>query len=761
MGYRSSLYFSAGHPTLPFSRLSIIALLLFTVTARAFTGSEACQSCHSQEYSDWQGSHHDLAMQLANGETVLGDFNDTSFTYNGVTSRFYRDGDKFMVRTDGEDGKLVDFQVEYVFGVYPLQQYLLPLTRGRLQALSIAWDSRPTDQGGQRWFHLYPQETIDHEDPLHWTGPYQNWNTRCAECHSTDLRKNYDAATRSFATTFEEINVGCEACHGPGEKHLALAEADKLAEAQNGGFPTALAQRGQWQFPEGETIARRREPLQSRAQIDSCGRCHARRGTLGDYHYGADLLDTHRLSLPQSPLYYHDGQILDEDYVYGSFVQSKMHVAGVVCSNCHEPHSQELRAPGNAVCAQCHQAKTYDSQAHHHHEAGSPGASCANCHMPETTYMVVDPRRDHSMRIPRPDLSLVMGTPNACNQCHLDQNADWALDALRGWGVQFRDTGSHPARAFHQLDQGDARGVPALVELAGDDQAAPIWRATAMEALGQVGGRPALQTATTLLYDDDPLLRVSTVRALDYLPLHQRYQLMQALINDDITSVRMEVARSLAGVPLDQLKPEQAAQLGALFEEYLQIQVQHADMPATQLQLGVFYGARGNIAGAEAAYREALRLNSQLIPAYLNLADLMRSQQRDDEARALLLQALEQVPENGQTLHVLGLLETRSGQPEKALDYLRRAADLETGSTRHRFVYAIALHDLGQPQEAVKQLQQLLRAAPGNEQVLMALANYNAELGHRDKALAYALQLTQMAPQNPNYQELYKQLSSP
>lgn len=742
-----------------FSRLIFVSIALFCTTVQAFTGSQACESCHASEYANWQGSHHDLAMQLPTQDTVLGDFNDASFIYNGITSRFYRDGDKFMVRTDGEDGKLTNFPVSYVFGVYPLQQYLLPLSRGRLQALSIAWDSRPANEGGQRWYHLYPDEVIDHQDPLHWSGPYQNWNTRCAECHSTDLQKNYDAASRTFETTFSEINVGCEACHGPGEKHLELAAAGKLENTPHSGFPTDLAQRGEWAFPEGEAIARRRSGLQSKAQIDSCGRCHSRRGSLGDYHYGADLLDTHRLSLPQSPLYYHDGQILDEDYVYGSFVQSKMHQAGVVCSNCHEPHSNALRAPGNGVCAQCHKPQQYDSKQHHRHAESSTGALCANCHMPETTYMVVDPRRDHSMRIPRPDLSIVMGTPNACTACHQEQSDQWALDAVRDWGVQFRDTASHPARAFQRLDQGDSRAVPALAQLANNPATAPIWRATAMEALGQVGGRDALQTATTLLYDDDPLLRVSTVRALEYLPLHQRFQLMQALIDDDITSVRMEVARSLAGVPLDQVSPQQAAQLQSLFEEYLRIQAMHADMPAIQLQLGVFYSARGDLPAAEAAYLEALHLNAQLIPGYLNLADLMRGQGRDTEARELLLTALEAMPDNGQTLHVLGLLETRSGEPQKALEYLGRAAELETAGTRHRFVYAIALHDLGQPQQAVTQLQGLLRQAPANPDVLLALANYSAELGQRDKARAYAQTLVKMAPGNKAYQELLQQLS--
>jgi len=740
-------------------RLALAALLLCCSIANAFIGSAACQGCHTEEHALWRGSHHDLAMRVPNNKTVLGNFNNASFTYNGIATRFFRRADKFIVNTEGEDGKLTDFEVAYVFGVYPLQQYLLPLSRGRLQALSIAWDARPAADGGQRWYHLYPDDKIDYKDPLHWTGPYQNWNTSCAECHSTDLKKNYTATSKSFATEFAELNVGCEACHGPGEEHEKLAKAGKLQGATNGGFPTALAQRGQWTFPADEPIARRTTPLQSNAQIDSCGRCHSRRATLGDYHYGAPLLDTHRLSLPQWPLYYHDGQIRDEVYEYGSFVQSKMHQAGVVCSNCHDPHSLQLRAEGNGVCAQCHLPARYDTTQHHHHKEGSAGAHCANCHMPETTYMGVDARRDHSMRIPRPDLSIVMDTPNACNKCHQDKDAPWALEALRQWGVQFRDTGNHQARAFQGLAQGDSRAVPQLAQLVSDAQAAPIWRATAMEALGQVGGRDALQTATQLLYDDDPLLRASTVRALDFLPLPQRLQLLQPLLTDPVTTVRMEVAASLAGVPLDQVAPEQATQLRTLFDEYVRIHEQDADMPGVQLQLGIFYLTRGDEKASEATYREALALNPQLIPAYLNLADLLRAQAKDEEARQLLLKALSVDANNGPTLHALGLLETRSGQTEAALNYLRQAAAVETEGTRHRFVYGIALHDLGKPAEAIAQLQAMLRSVPRNEDVLLALANYSAESGQREQARVYAETLTQIAPGNRAYQELYQNLS--
>ncbi len=723
-----------------------LLLLLASATAPAgdFVGSANCTQCHAEQHALWRGSDHDLAMQLPTAQTVLGDFDNASFEYNGITTSFLRKGDSFVVRTDGEDGKLSDFEVAYVFGHYPLQQYLLPLSRGRLQALSIAWDARPAEDGGQRWYHLYPDERIDYRDPLHWTGPYQNWNSHCAECHSTDLQKNYDMASRSFSTTYEEIDVSCEACHGPGRQHLALAEAGKLAGAPQAGFAVALKQRGEWHFPEGQAIARRGTPLDSRSQVDACGRCHSRRGSLGDYHYGADLLDTHRLALPRPPLYHVDGQILDEDYVYGSFLQSKMHQAGVVCSNCHEPHSGKLRAAGNGVCAQCHKPAEYDTAQHHFHPADSPGAGCANCHMPETTYMGVDPRRDHSLRVPRPDLSLVLGVPNACNQCHTDKSADWALQALRDKGVNFRDTARHPTRAFARLAHGDGRALPAILQIATDENTAPIWRASAMEALGEVGGREAMQAMSLLLYSDDSIIRASSVRSLQFLSLQQQLQLLTPLLEDPVRSVRMDVASALAAVPLEQLPAAQAQQLGKLFAEYESVLQKDADLPGNLMQLGLFYLARGDSARAEDMYRAALAANPQMIGAYLNLADLKRGQGQEGEARKLLLQALEVVPDNGSLLHSLGLLETRAGNTDAALDYLGRAAAVESGDTRHRFVYAIALHDLGQPREAIAALEQLLAQAPGNLQILQVLVSYTTEIGDRAKAARYQQMLQGM-----------------
>jgi predicted CXXCH cytochrome family protein len=697
-------------------------------------------------------------MQQASEHTVLGNFENARFDYAGKTTRFFRQDGEFRVETEGASGSLETFTISHVFGVDPLQQYLIPFPDGRLQTLGIAWDARPREAGGQRWFHLYPDESITAGDPLHWTGPYQNWNLQCADCHSTHLQKNYDANSGSYRTTWSEIDVACEACHGAGAKHVALATDKHLAEVPTGGFPVDLSERGDWAWQPGEAIAARRNPLNFSQQVEVCGRCHSRRGPLGQYEHGDRLTESYRLSTLRAPLYHADGQILDEVYVYGSFLQSRMHQAGVVCTNCHNPHSGELRAEGNGVCSQCHRPDAYDNPSHHHHARGSSGASCANCHMPEKTYMVVDPRRDHSMRIPRPDLSVVIGTPNACNRCHSERDPEWALARLRDWGVEFRNTGDHPARAFEQAGRGDSRAVPVLAAIARDESQPLIWRATAASELGSFPGRESLEVALPLLQSPDPLLRWSAVRALEFLPLENRYAVLQSLLDDSNGSVRMELARLLAGVPLDHLQESEVERLEALFADYIATLYRHADVPETQLELGAYFALRQSWAAAEQAYSRAIKQNPQLAAAYLNLADLYRSLDRDAEGRALLLEATRQLPEQGVLWHALGLLETRQGQRDRALEYLQRSADLEHTGMRHRYVYAIALHDQGRLEEALLALKRLLRDFPQDTRLLMALAEYSREAGNRADALRYAGRLRELIPGDPAIQRFYESL---
>jgi hypothetical protein len=246
-----------------------------------WVGAKACVECHAREDRLWRGSFHDLAMQPASAATVAGRFDGATFTYAGTTSSFFRKGDAYVVRTDGPDGALRDYPVKWAFGARPLQQYVVAFPRGWFQLPSIAWDARPVHQGGQRWFHLYPDDKVDHRDALHWTGPAQNWNYMCAECHSTNLQKRYTAASDTFDTTFSEVNVSCEACHGPGGAHVDWARRVKAGQPSSDprmGLVFALkTTKDGWPILPGTSIARRVVPIDSRVEVETCGRCHARR----------------------------------------------------------------------------------------------------------------------------------------------------------------------------------------------------------------------------------------------------------------------------------------------------------------------------------------------------------------------------------------------------------------------------------------------------------------------------------------------------
>jgi len=487
-----------------------------SASAANYVGSEACGGCHVNERNAWRGSDHDLAMQVADEKTVLADFANAKFTYAGTTSTFSRRDGHFFVNTDGPDGKLNDYQIKYTFGVRPLQQYLIEFPGGRLQALGIAWDSRSKADGGQRWFHLYPKQNIKAGDWLHWTAAGQNWNFMCAECHSTDLRKNFDAATNAFNTTWKELDVACEACHGPGSDHVAWARDPAKAKGANKGLALALDERrGVTWSPLPNGNSQRSAPRSTAREIEMCARCHGRAARISDdYVYGAPPLDSRRLALLDDGLYWNDGQMRDEVYNWGSFVQSKMFAAGVTCSDCHDPHSLKLRQPGNAVCGQCHQPQKYDSEAHTHHAAGTPGAACAACHMPTTTYMVVDPRHDHSMRIPRPDLSVKLDVPNACNQCHTAKSPQWAADAIREWHGKTPIGYQNFANALRAGSVGAPGARGALLTLIDDPKQPAIVRASAIERLGHWLTPTLMASVSRSLNDPDPLVRLAAVESL-------------------------------------------------------------------------------------------------------------------------------------------------------------------------------------------------------------------------------------------------------
>ena len=664
----------------------------------AYVGSPACAGCHAAEHEAWQSSQHAVAMQVASEATVLGDFSGARLRQYGIETRFSRSVGKFMVRTDGPDGKLADFEVLHTFGVYPLQQYLVQLPGGRLQALSVAWDARPAAQGGQRWFHLYPNERIAHDDELHWTRRQQNWNYMCADCHSTNVQKKYDATSDSYATAWSEISVGCEACHGPGSTHVALARdaADRGRGMPSTGLTAALDERRgvTWSIDPGTGNSTRSTARATSRELDVCAQCHSRRGQFSNgYRPGEPFMDHYLPALLTQDLYHPDGQQREEVFDWGSFLSSRMHDKGVTCGDCHEPHGGRLRASGNAVCAQCHLATKYEQPGHHFHETGTAGAACASCHMPTTTYMVVDPRHDHSFRIPRPDLTESLGVPNACGACHADRSPAWAASEIRKRYPEPKPGFEGFAEAFAGADRGDPAASMALAQVAANQDESAIARASALDRLAQLPSESSALAAEAALDDPSPLVRMAAISVFEAMPVEQRRSLVP-LLGDTVASVRMQAARMLAPVVDGSFDARESAAFTVAAAEFIAAQRFNADRPEHRTNLGGFLAERGDASAAEAEYRAALRLEPGFAPAWANLADLMRLLGREQAAEQTLRDGLLQAPRDASLHHALGLALVRQQRPAEALRELKRATELAPGNQRFAYVYGVARTEL-------------------------------------------------------------------
>jgi tetratricopeptide (TPR) repeat protein len=722
-----------------FNYLILICLFLFSHLVLAseiptYVGGAVCKDCHAQEFKLWSGSHHDLAMQKANASTVLGNFNDALFTKDGITSRFFKQGEHYMVNTDGPDGKLKDFQISYTFGVYPLQQYMVKFPEGKIQVLDIAWDTRTRDEGGQRWFSLHPDDVIKAGDVLHWTGPNLNWNYMCADCHSTNLKKNYEHDTKIFKTTFSEINVSCEACHGPGSKHIELYRSSEQARNnQNKGLTIDLSTaKNLWEINQ-HTRNPELKGTANRNEIELCAKCHSRRSQLDDdFVPGNDFRDHYLPSLLEPSLYYPDGKINDEVYVYGSFVQSKMYKAGVTCSDCHNAHTLKLKSTGDGVCLQCHIASDYITEKHHHHKQGSEGSQCIACHMPSKIYMGVDERNDHSFRIPRPDIADQLNIPDACTNCHKDKTKGWAAEAVQQWyGKQPRGYQQF-SEALHGLEIQSIDALTQVYRLLLNDTP-DIAKASAVGYLGQYPGRQTFMTSLQMLRSQDADTRRQALLALESFPIQQTVSPVFQKLKDPSKIVRLAAASILAAVPQEQLDAENKALLEKVTEEYRQSLIFSAERPESQLLLARLYQQTGQSNKAYTAYKEALRLQPQYVPAYVNYANYYQQKNNEKAAYIVLQKGLKKIPDAAAIHHSLGLWYVRNQEKDKALKALFKAAELEPDNARYQYVYAIALAE----QDVQKSIAILERAQgihPGNLEILSALVSYHQQSGNQNKA---------------------------
>ncbi|MGA9701011.1 tetratricopeptide repeat protein [Pseudomonas sp.] len=697
-------FLQASTPRLPAPAPVVAAKPMAPPPSAQLVDEQQCQGCHQAQARDWQGSHHQLAMQEATPDTVPADFNDVSFTGEGETTRFFRRGAEFWVNTPGSDGKAGDFKVAYTFGIAPLQQYLIDVGDGRLQALGVAWDTQEN-----RWFHLYPGQGVNFKNPLHWSKPSQNANFMCVECHTTGYKRNFDPLKNSFDSQWNSLGVGCQACHGPASNHVQWAA--KKGDLLHAGFAVDL------------------KDQDATVELETCARCHARRAPLGDgYTVGKRLMDDYLPSVLTRELYALDGKIQDEVFEHGSFAQSKMAEKGVRCSNCHNPHSNQLKAPGNGVCLQCHntagktpyatvdgrglQAKHYDSAEHTGHPVGQPGSFCVDCHMPGKVYMGNDLRHDHGFSIPA-GAREVLRAPNYAE----------AMVLIRG---------------------GQPGAAQALYEQLARSNLPPIQRATLLVELPNYPSEQALKLATQALGNPAPQVRESAIRAVSaLLPPAERAARYGPLLRDPVRAVRILAARDLLSVPGQGPAWEHA------IAEYEQVQLSLQERAEANLNLAMLYQASGRGDKVEAQLRTALLRDPDFFPALVSLAQWLEANGRAEEARSLITERLAQHPHAALLQHTQGLMLIRAGDVPNAMPHLRSAVRLDPASGQYAYVLAVALHDSGKVGAACEQLEDLLKRQPYNRNARLSLIQYYLENGQEPKAQAVMQSWKALNPGDP------------
>ncbi len=700
----------------------------------AFMGDQSCQSCHYEEWEAWKGSHHDYAMAEASEEMVRADFGDTIFEEGEDTYRFFRVGDAFMVEAPGPDGRLQEYEIIYTFGWEPLQQYLVDFDSGKYQALHVAWDTER-----EEWFSLRPEEDVEPGEWLHWTGGAMNWNTMCADCHSTNLRQNYDADTDSFHTTWSSINVSCEACHGPGENHVTFMQSDAGAEA---------------------SIDRIREDLNlgknvsQISEINTCAPCHSlRQGLTGEYVHGDDYLGHFDPLLPHPDNYFADGQILEEVFVYGSFMQSKMVAHDVRCTDCHNPHTLELKATihDNKLCMQCHEPE-YNTPEHHFHEVNTESSQCINCHLTGRYYMEVDYRRDHSFRIPRPDQSAEFGTPNACNDCHSNRSAEWASAAVEEWYGEERIP--NHSDIFLRSDVGYENVEEDLVNLISDRSQNEILRATAVWYLHQFGEGERPEVIREALGSDSPIVRSSAAKAAAVFPSGVRRQILSPLLEDTVRAVRIAAMQGLQEFSSGDFTMGSREPFRDALEEYRHYLGLNQYFPQGQMNLAQFLENRGETEQAITSYHRVLEKDPDFNAARINLAHLYNRRGQNERAEELLREVVDREPDFEEAYYSMALLLAEDGRLEESLRWFDEASERMPGRSRIFYNRAIALQTLGRIAEAEASYLEAIRQVPENGDYRYGLITLYMQQEDYERAHEHAVVLNRLQPNNPQIREL-------
>jgi predicted CXXCH cytochrome family protein len=666
--------------------------------------NQQCISCHQESEHDWQQSDHAKSMNLADKNSILANFNNVDIEHYGQKAHFFIKDNRYNV-TISYDDKIETYPIKYTFGHFPLQQYLVETEQEKLQVLPFAWDARAKNDGGQRWYHNYSNEEVRPEDRLHWRQPLQNWNGMCADCHSDGLIRNYDNEKNSFTTRFDNINVGCFSCHGDKSDHAKKSETRHItSDLISSKHPT-----GQWLRNLSEKTAHWQGAKRDNTFMDGCFSCHSLRAPLTDgIMPNTPFLDQFTPHLLSTPNYHVDGQIKEEVYVYGSFLQSKMFAEGVNCLDCHDKHTMKLKIEGNGLCLQCHGSEVYNVKEHSQHKKMSDGAQCVNCHMPTNRYMGVDDRRDHSFKIPRPDLSDQFATPNACIQCHDNKNNEWANVNLEKWYGKANEI-SKSKHFLMLLNNGQVINIEDHLAIIADENLDIISRASALQLLSFTTQTITIEILKPYLEHSDSLIRLSAASAATLLPLSIRVEHLNPLLKDKYKAVRVAAARSLI---TNEMFLANHHAFNVAFNELIKVNKTNSWRGEGIVNQGDIAVEMNQFSIAEKAFKKAVKVDPYFERSYINLSDLYRVQQRSKSVSIVLNKGMKMLPKSALIRYSFGLHLVRQKNTDKAVTYFEKAMLLSPHNDQYAYTFILAMDGTGQSKQALEKLKKLISNYP-------------------------------------------------
>lgn len=695
--------------------------------------SMRCGACHQEIFQEWAASDHAWAHRDLTPKWDAEAFHGSSLEAHGTTFTFSTNESGQRILTDKKTGK--NWTMDMVVGRTPLIQYLTKGEDGGYHTTSAAWDVNK-----QEWFDMFGEDARTPGEWGYWTGRGMIWNTQCAWCHMSGFQKNYDTGEHKYHSSWQEPGVTCLQCHGP-----VLDEAEKAT---------------------GCLVDTSRK-YSIKQQADNCASCHARRAELdNDFKIGDKFEDHFLLVLPTHPgLYWPNGMQRDEVYTETGLKLSRMGKAGVQCLDCHTSHSGKLKFPfeDNSLCLQCHKngernAPVIDPLSHSHHKPDSTGNRCVECHMPESNYMVRDPRRDHSFCSPDPVLSRELNIPNSCIMCHTDKSNAWAEDYVKQWYGDLPLTSRRErTRAVEKAYRNEDDAFSSLLQVIKKEENS-AWKATLLELLDPWSTHPEVAAlARTAAKSEHSLERVAAARILGRIKSPDAVPLLQ----DPIKTVRVQAAWELR----DLLQENMPA-----MKELEDSSLHQADQPGGAMKLAQIYSSRAtlnnNTAESAAAwnkkaeywFRKACEWDPSSSVVYRDFSVFLASQGRTVEAVSELEKAITHEPKNASLYYLLALAQAETGKQEQAIASLDKTLELDPGYPRAAYNRALLHHAGGNLEKALQDLTLAEKTDPGNPEYGYTRAVLLYQAGKKQEAKKEVLELKAKYPDFPPADQLLQEL---